>query len=636
VVEQGGDYRDIAVNICGSDSITVSEAGDLQIYVNSNLLTEKAPVAYQDSMGYRLHRSARYLVRNDVVRYEVQNANPNHRLIIDPEMITYFGGEGDDGGSCIDVVNDSILLLCLSTYSVGIIKGDDAYDTTYNGNCDIAVNTINYRTGQVIAQTYYGGTQDDCCKKVFFTDSAVVLLGATESSDVPITRNALDATYNGMTDIIIVIFNIDCDSLLYSTYIGGKGYDELCNAAYDNHEYLYIAGWTTSTDFPTTSDAVYTHYRGGGGDAYCMKVSRQYDTLLYCTYYGGRGYDEGRGISISSNGSIVLCGFTDSEDLPIIGEAIQAKINGPEDGFIVVIDSTERKLKYSSYFGGAESDVLIDVTQTIDAGFVFIGKTVSLDLPVTPGVIQSHRSYTGNDYIDQDLCLLKCNSQMQIEWCSYLGGTSEDEPWDIQADEQNNIAIVGRTYSDDYPIINSYNEHLNNSNGVITIINNDGTRILYSCVFGGDEYDTFHDLSINTYTLAACGTTLSNNIRVSQNAIQKQNNGGQDAIIAVYLLNELIDETDERCKTKYHGKMLACSPNPCRNQLNIHIALRQERNQTITIYDMSGAIRKRIQIAGYNAEMMPVIIDITKMETGVYFVQLLSEDICEICKVLKL
>jgi hypothetical protein len=635
-IKYGGVYKDIALKYCGSDSITLSEAGDLQIYVNNNLLTEKAPFVYQDSMGYRLKREARYLIVNNVVSYEIQNVNIKLEMVIDPEMITYYGGNNDDGGSGISIINDSMLVVCLSTYSIDMVKNKESHDTSYNGNCDIFVSIINCKNGDILRQTYYGGSQDDYCVKLYYVDSAIVLIGNTRSSDLAITNNAINRVNSGMLDNIIVVLNCKLDMLIYSTYIGGKADDEISNAQFDNNGYLYISGWTSSNNFPTTNSAVYRSYRGGIDDAYCMKISKTYDTILYSTYYGGNGFDEGRGITIDKIGNIVMCGYTTSDNLPIRGSAMQTELRGTEDGFIVIIDSTGKTVKYSSYFGGSDSDVLVDVVYTNDKCYVFLGKTYSSNLPVTSGVIQDHLSYLGSDYKDQDICLLKCSAQMQMQWCTYLGGKNEDEPRDIVKLKEKEIAFVGYTYSNDYPETNSYYKHGKDANGIFTIVNEYGTQIVFSCIYGGDGFDMYNDISTIQSNIAICGTTESNNIQITMNAIQKENHGRQDAILWIYNIDTLLNMTDAPLVQEDCEFRLTCYPNPCTNKITVKITASRVWERTITVYDLSGAIQRRIELSKNDPEISSIGIDISSMQSGIYFVQLISGKQYKLYKVIKI
>ena len=83
-------------------------------------------------------------------------------------------------------------------------------------------------------------------------------------------------------------------ALVYSTYLGGTGYVQGAAIAVDTAGNAYVTGYTDSTDFPTTAGAYQT--TSGGGDFYDAFVTKLNPTgtaLVYSTYLGGTGDDQG-------------------------------------------------------------------------------------------------------------------------------------------------------------------------------------------------------------------------------------------------------------------------------------------------------------------------------------------------------
>src|SRR5207245_973158 len=78
--------------------------------------------------------------------------------------------------------------------------------------------------------------------------------------------------------------------LNFTAVAGGTGLDVAQGIAMDGQNNVYVAGYTSSTDFPTSTGAFRTASRGGGSDAFVFKLSPDGTTLLYSTILGGTGF----------------------------------------------------------------------------------------------------------------------------------------------------------------------------------------------------------------------------------------------------------------------------------------------------------------------------------------------------------
>ncbi|MBD3190841.1 MAG: hypothetical protein GF308_09370, partial [Candidatus Heimdallarchaeota archaeon] len=138
--------------------------------------------------------------------------------------------------------------------------------------------------------------------------------GATLSSDFP-TLNAAQENYaGGTTDVFVAKFS-SSGSLLWSTYFGGSGEDQVDEIAVDpNDGSCYVTGWTNSADFPIM-DANQSTFGGGDYDVFLSKFSSS-GSLLWSTFLGGTGMDFADGITVNNNGSCYVIGTTNSTNFP--------------------------------------------------------------------------------------------------------------------------------------------------------------------------------------------------------------------------------------------------------------------------------------------------------------------------------
>ena len=140
--------------------------------------------------------------------------------------------------------------------------------------------------------------------------------------------------YHGNGDAFVTKLSATGSGLIYSTYLGGSGEDRGYDIAVDTSGAAYVSGVTFSSNFPTTSGAFQTMYRGNG-DAFVTKLSATGSGLIYSTYLGGSGEDRGSTIKVDIPGNAYVAGFTLSADFPTTLGAHDTSYNGVEDAFVV-------------------------------------------------------------------------------------------------------------------------------------------------------------------------------------------------------------------------------------------------------------------------------------------------------------
>ena len=122
----------------------------------------------------------------------------------------------------------------------------------------------------------------------------------------------------------------------------------------------YITGTTGSTDFPTTAGAFRTV--NGDNDAFVTKLNADGTALVYSTYLGGNGYDQGNGIAVDSAGNAYITGSATSSDFPTTTDAVQSVFVGNVDAFVSELNAGGTALEYSTILGGASATTRTSVT----------------------------------------------------------------------------------------------------------------------------------------------------------------------------------------------------------------------------------------------------------------------------------
>jgi hypothetical protein len=198
-------------------------------------------------------------------------------------------------------------------------------------------------TGDMIYSTYFGGTGAENAIGVGLDASgAIYVTGVTSSIDLPV-KNAAQSTYGGGgQDGFLFKLTPDGDDLVYSTYLGGTGFDQSRTIAVDVDGYAYVSGNTDSPNFPLLN-ALQPTYGGGISDAFVTKFDSN-GALVFSTYLGGtthlgNDFDSGRGIALDSSGNIYVAGETRG-GFPVTSGTFQTTYGGGlNDLFVAKLSS---------------------------------------------------------------------------------------------------------------------------------------------------------------------------------------------------------------------------------------------------------------------------------------------------------
>jgi hypothetical protein len=177
---------------------------------------------------------------------------------------TYLGGTGYDNCRTIILDNSGDVYVAGGTDSLDFPVTPGAFDTTYNGLFDAFIAKLNSTGNNILWATYLGGGDNDPEVTIALNVAGdVIVAGMTWSADFPVTPGAFDTTLGGIFDGYLARLNPNGTRLLYATFIGGGGEDTTPDIVLDSSGYVYLAGRTTSSDFPVTPGAFDTTYNGG-------------------------------------------------------------------------------------------------------------------------------------------------------------------------------------------------------------------------------------------------------------------------------------------------------------------------------------------------------------------------------------
>ncbi|MBI5756026.1 MAG: SBBP repeat-containing protein [Nitrospirae bacterium] len=346
----------------------------------------------------------------------------------------------------------------------------------------------------LVYSTYLGGSIGDRGIGIATdTSGNVYITGYTQSTNFPIASPIYGIHGGGLYDAFVTKINASGNAIIYSTFIGGNGIEEGRGIVVDTYGNAYIAGVTSSTDFPTTSP-IYGIYGGGPYDAFVTKIDASGTSIVYSTYLGGSMADEGHDIAIDTSGNAYITGDTYSNDFPTASPIyVDNTIGADFNAFVTKIDASGTSLVYSTYLGGSNEDWGFGIAVDTYGNAYITGQTTSTDFPISSPIYGIH----GGGLYDAFVTKINASGNALV-YSTYLGGSGSDHGYGIVTDTSENAYIIGRTSSIDFPIASPLQG--TNAGGwdiFVTKIDTSGNGIVYSTYIGGSSDDWDGDGAID-------------------------------------------------------------------------------------------------------------------------------------------
>jgi Beta-propeller repeat len=321
----------------------------------------------------------------------VAKLNPTGSALI---YSTFLGGFGEDSGSAI-AADDAGNAYVTGMTSSPTLQGCGAscnFPTTAHalqpnlggtpGEARNAfVTKISPAGSAFVFSTYLGGSNADEGSGIAVdTAGNVYVTGGTGSSNFP-TANAVQPTLKGTENAFVTKINASGTSFIYSTYLGGTGADGDGGGgiAADSSGNAYVAGQTSSSDFPTAHPLQST--LRGNSDVFVTKLDPSGTSLVYSTFLGGSDFDSATGLALDDFGDVFVAGLTKSLDFPTLNPIQPTFGGGNFDVFVTEINPTGSGLVYSTYLGGTADEFASGIAVNAKGRVVITGNTTSTNFP---------------------------------------------------------------------------------------------------------------------------------------------------------------------------------------------------------------------------------------------------------------
>lgn len=289
---------------------------------------------------------------------------------------SFLGGSSNETPhSLVKDYNDDLLVLG-TTSSANFPVTAGAYQTAFLGGpfvfsdvierypfgSDIFIARISADGAQLKACTFLGGTANDGLnawpgpltrnygdemRGDIITDSLgnVYISSVTASADFPAVAG-LNRSFGGLTDALVVKMTPNLDNIVWSSLLGGSGFDAAYSLKFDSLMNLVVGGGTTSPDFPTTNNAYQQNY-AGDTDGWIAKISATGDSLMLATYSGTNAYDQIYFLDLNRNDEVFVFGQT-TGNIPVT----PGVYSNPNSGqFIQRFSADLSSLIFSTCFG---------------------------------------------------------------------------------------------------------------------------------------------------------------------------------------------------------------------------------------------------------------------------------------------
>ncbi len=397
VVAPGADPAAIRLRFSGVDSLTLDAGGNLVAVAGPVQLMERKPALYQETPGGRRTIDGAFRLLGDgLAGFAVGDYDRTRPLIIDPVVAR---GVGYLGGSA----NDGLQNLAIDADGNIIATGYTA-SADFLGNTlvraggppkfDTFVTKFDASLENVLWSVILGGAGDDVPNIVTTNSLGQVFVAGSTTSSDFPTKNPIQPVFGGATDMFVLGLPADGSQLLFSSYLGGAQFDSAYGATADPQNNFYFCGLALSGGLPTTPGVIQPQFKASYDIVFGSLSNTGQGRAL--SYLGGTGADYCSALQYQE-GDLYFAGQTYSGDIPITDNSMQAGLRGDADLLLGRVNAALTKLDYLSLFGGEGTEYPFGLLVNPLHQVVLTGMTTSHQFPAATGFPVTHHGATSDD-----------------------------------------------------------------------------------------------------------------------------------------------------------------------------------------------------------------------------------------------
>lgn len=580
VVAPGADPGVIRLSFEGAEKVRVDRSGDLMVDTTGGAVRWKKPVIYQETTDGRRAVPGRYALIGapgqgsgngrgrgvQQVGFRVAAYDREKPLVIDPTLVysTLVGGGFAGGRSGWDMAFGLAVDASGSAYITGRTGSNDfptlnPFQAPPGTLSPAFVTKLNPEGTAILYSTYLGEVSENLGGSTVGLGIAVDTSGhayitgvITGGGAFPTTPGAFQAVSPdplGRSSFVTKLSPAG-NALVYSTYLsGGPGsWEEANDIAVDTSGNAYVTGWTTADSFPAVNPLQPSTASPSFPEAFVTKINPAGSALVYSTPLGGSDHEQGLGVAVDALGRAYVTGSTNSIDFPTVNP-YQSTYGGlpadpfgqffPGDAFVARLNAAGSALEYSTYLGGPNSEIGLDVAADASGSAYVTGWSAFGGFPTTAGAFQTSALGARDPFVTK-----LAPGGSSLAYSTYLGGVGTDEGHGIAVDLQGNAYVTGLTDSTDFPVLNAFQPALASSlsDAFITELNPVGSALVYSSYLGGTDRENppnsglrlgLAHVAVDSVGRAyVAGWTSSVDFPTTASAFQVANNGAFDGFVA--------------------------------------------------------------------------------------------------------
>ncbi|MGH9659476.1 MAG: SBBP repeat-containing protein, partial [Bryobacteraceae bacterium] len=481
------------------------------------------------------------LLGDRTVGFRIGPYDRRRELVIDPGInySTYLGGGGIDKATGIAVDSSQNAYVTGYTDSTNLPATGGAFRTVSGGGVDAWVAKLNPSGTALVYLTYLGGLADDRAFSIAVDSSGNAYVAGWTTSSNFPVSSPYQSFFGGVMDAWVAKLNPSGSGLVFCTYLGGAGSDTANGIALYNNSTVMLTGTTASTNFPLA--APFQNSKQAGDDAFVTRFNPWGTALDYSTYLGGAGDDRGASIAVDSAGGAFVTGTTTSSNFPLQG-AVQAVYGGAQDAFVTKLNPNGLTLAYSTYLGGSGTEsVEVGRSLALDAsGSAYVtGTTASTNFPVAAALYATHRGGVNDVYVTK---LAPIGGS--LSYSTYLGGIGLDSGTAIAVDSTGRAHVTGYTNSGNFPVPGASQPAIGGAyDAFVTQLVAAGNQVVEGDFVGGSGIDSGFGVALDgSGSIYLAGQTVSPNFPLL-NPIQSSAGGTHAAFVTKLTLNALVAPT---------------------------------------------------------------------------------------------
>ena len=509
-----------------------------------------------------------------------------------------FGGSQSDGAYSICQTTDGGYVVA------GYTESNDSDIAVFHGNQDYWILKLN-NAGSIEWQKSLGGTDKDFSYSVQqTTDGGYIVAGQSISDDIDISGN------HGQEDYWIVKLN-SFGNIQWQKSLGGSNNDYAYSITQTMSGGYIVAGTTKSTD----GDISFHHGTIAIQYDYWVVNLDSAGNILWEKTLGGGSNDLAECVIQTTDSGFVIAGRSSSTD----GEVTNHHGTTQNSDLWIVKLNNSGILQWQKSLGGTLDDGAYSIQQTLDGGFIAGGTSTSSDGDVT----LHYGSFVGND-----IWIVKTDSVGNLIWEKTLGGTDTDMIHYIQQTNDGEYILAGYTGSDDGDLMGLRGRGIDYDSWIVKLSNSG--NIQWQKLMGGTKDDIARCIKqTNDNGFIVSGSSSSSNGDLTKN------NGKSDFWIVK--LSSLVN-VNEIPNSLLNFEI---GPNPFSNKTNLSFKHLFSDDVKIEIHSLDGRIIQIFNNLNLGQGVNQFFWDGTskegnKVENGIYFISVFSDNIYETKKVIVL